>query len=89
VDKPLTTSHCPGVYDLMELRAAIDVDRLAAAVSPFPYPWTDQAIIAGRDVTVRAYELDSLEEVARAVSKTLGDAPKPSPVARRTAAALY
>jgi RHS repeat-associated protein len=64
VDKPLTTSHCPGVYDLMELRAAIDVDRLAAAVSPFPYPWTDQTIIAGRDVTVRAVHFTEMREQA-------------------------
>ncbi len=60
VDDPLTTSHSPGVYDLMEIRAAVDVDRVAAGLNPDAVPWTNPAIVAGKDVTIRAVHFNEM-----------------------------
>ncbi|MBI4320925.1 MAG: RHS repeat protein [Chloroflexi bacterium] len=65
VDDPVTTSQSPGVYDLMELRGAVDADRLAAGVAvPYPFNWSDAAIVAGTGVKVRAVHLTEMREQA-------------------------
>ncbi|TAK27713.1 MAG: hypothetical protein EPO21_23565 [Chloroflexota bacterium] len=51
-------SSKPTVYDLMELRAAVDVNRKAAGMTPST--WTDPVIIAGTGVRVRALHFTDL-----------------------------
>ncbi|TAK35827.1 MAG: hypothetical protein EPO21_04880 [Chloroflexota bacterium] len=53
-------SSKPTVHDLMELRAAVDVDRKAAGLSPAT--WTDPAIVAGTGVRVRAIHFIGLRD---------------------------
>ena len=48
----------PSVYDLMELRGAVTVDRVAIGLAAFA--WTDPSIIAGTGVKVRAVHLTEL-----------------------------
>ncbi|MGH3659404.1 MAG: hypothetical protein ACRDUA_22380, partial [Micromonosporaceae bacterium] len=55
--------NCPTVYDLMELRAAVDTNRAAAGLTtPAPGTWTDAAIVAGTGVRVRAVHFTELRD---------------------------
>ena len=60
MDSTLTVNHTVGVYDLMEIRATIDVDRLAAGLTPNPYNWSNPAIVPGKDVTIRATHFNEM-----------------------------
>lgn len=92
VDEPLTTNHSPGVYDLMEIRAAVDVDRVAAGLNPDAVPWTNPAIVAGKDVTIRAVHFNEMRSAiqdlwTRANSgKTPGQGRRPCPGVRTATA---
>jgi RHS repeat-associated protein len=52
-------SRCT-VYDLMELRCAVDTDRVAAGLGAAT--WMDPEIVAGRDVPVRAVHFNELRD---------------------------
>ena len=54
----ITVSQKPCVHDLMELRCAVEADRVAAGLAEVG--WTDPEIVAGRDIPIRAVHFTEL-----------------------------
>src|SRR5207249_1083148 len=60
----------PNVYDVMELRCAIDANRAAAGLSTGG--WTDAEIVAGRDTRIRAIHFTEARDRINALRSLAG-----------------
>ncbi|MBI4320635.1 MAG: hypothetical protein HY675_19260 [Chloroflexi bacterium] len=60
----------PSVYDIIELRSAVDVNRVAAGLSL--YAWSDPAIVAGTGVKVRAVHFNELKSAIQELLNAAG-----------------
>ena len=69
------TPASPSVFDLMELRSAIDTDRMACGLGA--YPWTDPTIVARARVTVRAVHFNELRAAIQDLWTAAGVGPIP------------
>jgi RHS repeat-associated protein len=60
----------PSVYDIIELRNAINVNRVPVGLGL--YNWTDPAIVAGKDVKVRAVHFADLKSAIQGLWTAAG-----------------